>query len=455
MQAPKSPTLSRLLVLLSFTLGLLLWPVLLPFLRLRRSAAAAAASPPLPPEPRQAASLPLPPLPPPPPPPLPPLPPPPPLHPHPAGGAQPPCTIPVLGVPVTPGLTDYTDRLLASIDAPVHTVVLVVNGEDADTLAWARALQPGGHVARLLKVWAPGNLGVAGSTNRILLETPRAPYWLISNNDIQLAPGALAGVCAAAAAPEPRAGSLHPAMLSGVFPHRDHGWSVFVLLRAAVEALGLWDENLYPAYAEDGDFETRMAAADLRMQRLPGATVYHGPRGEARYTSGTERARAEARHPFFTHVLAQVARGDREGYMAAKYVGWAPGYNGDAIVHKTWNPDLFGWWPVYGTCSGVYPHEWGFDAVRRLCILGDASGPRGGGSDGRPCAFDAAAALAPAAALHPADATLRAQLLHTWNGADQCAGFDACLARFRAQPRVLRVDRLRASGPGSEEEDDY
>ena len=34
---------------------------------------------------------------------------------------------------------------------------------------------------------------------------------------------------------------------------------------------------------------------------------------------------------------------------------------------------------------------------------------------------------------------LRTNLLRSWNGADACSTFSACLAKFRAQPIVLRV----------------
>jgi hypothetical protein len=352
------------------------------------------------------------------------------------------CVVPVIGIPVSPAMIDYTTRFLASIDSTVGTLVLVINGNDPATLEWAEGVQPGGHIESVIKVWAPGNLGVAGATNRIMLETPGAPFWMVTNNDIKLAPGALEVVCRAGHDPlthtgEPRAGSLHPSMLSGIFPHRDFGWSVFVLLRRVVETLGLWDENLYPAYAEDGDFETRMRSADLYMMRLDSAKVYHGPEKEKEYTSGTERGQQEARHPFFSHVLRQVERSDREGYMALKYEGWmglGKTYNGDAVIHKKWNPDMFGWWPIYGPCSKTFANDWGFDPLRRLCILN--------GSAPAPCSFDSALAMAGEEELHPADSQLRRDLLFSWNGVDKCIGFVNCHEKFKAVKSPLRKDTL-------------
>lgn len=381
-----------------------------------------------------------------------------------------PCTMPVVGVPITPGMLDYSARFVASIDSATDTLVLVVNGFDEATSAWVEDLQPGAFVRRIIKVFAPENLGVAGATNRILFETPEAPFWFISNNDIKLAPGALAEMCRAAKAADASVGSMHPVMLSGIFPHRDHGWSAFVLLKPVVEALGIWDENLWPAYAEDGDYETRLYGAGLRMQRLPYANVFHGPLAAKDYTSGTERARNENRHPFFSRALAQVKAADREAYTAIKFSAWAANYNADAILHFRQNPAMFRCCkPMYGAASTRFHGFWVFDAARRACILGASVGSikdpgNGEGLGSYPdssqraeqfqstCSFDTRViAQIESGSLSPAAEALRVQLLTSWNGADNCQRFSECLARFRLQPHVLRVvvltrDELLALG---------
>jgi hypothetical protein len=330
-------------------------------------------------------------------------------------------------------MLDYVARFVGSIDSPVDTLVLIINGEDPATVVWAEALSPTALIRSIVKVFAPRNLGVAGATNRIMYETPSAPYWVVSNNDIAFAPGALLEICAAASSPPPLAGSLHPVMLSGIFPHRDHGWSIFVLLHSVVEQLGVWDENLYPAYAEDGDYETRLYGAGLQLVRLPGAKVYHGPSDVTSYTSGTERSKAEQRHPFFDRVLAQRERADREAYTANKFEAWAPLYNADAILHWKVNRGIFGWKPLYGAASGIFGGFWAMDPARRLCILDDA--------EPGPCLYDRSFLFAHLEQQEEEDEAWRLDLLETWNGADACESFSACLAKFQAQPAVLRVVR--------------
>jgi hypothetical protein len=336
---------------------------------------------------------------------------------------------PVVGLPVSPGMLDFVKRFTDSIDTAVDTFVVILNGEDNATLEWAEALVPSDLISRVIIVHAPKNLGVAGATNRILYETPDAPFWVISNNDIAFAPGALANLCAAAREAPPQAGSLHPVMLTGVFPHRDHGWSCFVLLHSVVERFGVWDENLYPAYAEDGDYETRLYGAGLEMIRVPAAAVYHGP-GDSAYLSGTERSMREKRHPFFERVLAQRERADREAYTAMKFEAWAQNYNADAILHWKLNRGIFGWKPLYGAKSGLWGGFWAFDPSRRLCILD-------GGEKG-PCRYDRAY-LNERNQAQPSVKVWRSDLLTSWNGADACSTFSACLEKFLAQPVVLRV----------------
>lgn len=355
--------------------------------------------------------------------------------------------MPVIGVPITPGMPDYSERFVASIDSPADTLVLVLNGADSVTNQWAESIQPNALIRRVIKVFAPENLGVAGATNRILFETSDAPFWFISNNDIKLAPGALAEMCKAAKSADFSVGSLHPIMLSGIFPHRDHGWSAFVLLRHVLEEVGIWDENLWPAYAEDGDFETRLYGGGFRMQRIPSAHVFHGPVATKEYTSGTERARTENRDPFFIQTLAQVLAADRESYTALKFSAWAQNYNADAIWHFRSNPAMFRCCkPMYGISTRFYHGFWVLDPFRRVCILETklqqpASAELKSSQGSTFCHFDNqfVANFEQGNPLPLDVQALRTKLLSSWNGADSCQRFSDCVARFRMQPQVLRV----------------
>ena len=342
------------------------------------------------------------------------------------------CVVPVIGVPISPGMVDFSKRFISSIDFTTSTVVIIVNGDDSETNAWVESLVPNNHIRSYIKVFAPNNLGVAGSTNRIMFETPDADFWFINNNDIELLPGSLANLCRAARDADGSVGSLHPVMKSGIFPHRDHGWSSFVLRKSVLESIGIWDENLWPAYAEDGDYETRLYGAGLRMQRVSNSFVWHGPRGVKAYTSGTERSRSENRHPFFEKTLEQVKAADREAYTALKYAAWASNYNADAIYHFKANPFMFlGCKPVFGLNSKLGQGFWAFDAARRACIVG-AEPPQREGIRRGFCDFDLKV-------LGSDSTKVNVNLLTSWNGADRCLHFSECLAIFQSMPLVLRV----------------
>lgn len=56
----------------------------------------------------------------------------------------------------------------------------------------------------------------------------------------------------------------------------DNAFSLFVLSRYAWETVGKFDENLYPAYFEDGDYSRRMRLEDnVPLIQIPGPAYYH------------------------------------------------------------------------------------------------------------------------------------------------------------------------------------
>ena len=86
--------------------------------------------------------------------------------------------IPVMIVPI---LTrpDLLDRMLDSVDYPVHTLVVIDNGH---CLPGNFAHRDWASSAYLLRM--PSNLGVATSWNLGIKATPHAPWWLIANFDL-------------------------------------------------------------------------------------------------------------------------------------------------------------------------------------------------------------------------------------------------------------------------------
>ncbi len=170
--------------------------------------------------------------------------------------------IPVLVVPI---LTqpELLGKLLDSLDHPVGRIVIIDNGDVVGQLA---------ETAGPVRVIAPGhNLGVGASWNLGMKATPDAPWWLISNHDIEFGPGDLAR---ADAAVEPGAAALYYML----------GMAAFAVTRHAVRAVGLFDENIHPAYNEDLDWGRRADLAGVvKVQagftgsHVGSATIYSDP----------------------------------------------------------------------------------------------------------------------------------------------------------------------------------
>jgi hypothetical protein len=87
-----------------------------------------------------------------------------------------------------------------------------------------------------------------------------SPYWLITGHDIEFSPGMLALI----------AERVIDDKLGMIFADAgDHGmgaWNLFVIRDWVIRDFGLFDENFYPAYAEDVDYLIRLHRHPIRMQ---------------------------------------------------------------------------------------------------------------------------------------------------------------------------------------------
>jgi GT2 family glycosyltransferase len=146
--------------------------------------------------------------------------------------------IPVVIVP-TLNRPDLLDKMLLSIDHPVGGVIIIDNGDVVGALP---------DLPFEVRVIAPGyNIGVGASWNFGMKITPAAPWWLITNDDLEFGPGDLARTEAAV---DPGAAALYYML----------GMACFGVTFHALRAVGFFDENIHPAYNEDLDWGRR---ADL------------------------------------------------------------------------------------------------------------------------------------------------------------------------------------------------
>lgn len=145
--------------------------------------------------------------------------------------------IPAMVVPIL-ARPDLLDRMLETIDYPIEHLVIIDNGHCVKEVTAK-------HVHNIHIVTMPTNLGVSGSWNLGIKSLPFSAYWLITNFDVTWPAGSLERFAKEA--------TPHELVLSDAFPP----WAAFALGAAVVNAVGLFDEALHPAYFEDTDYERR------------------------------------------------------------------------------------------------------------------------------------------------------------------------------------------------------
>ena len=162
--------------------------------------------------------------------------------------------IPVLICPVLARF-DLLERMLASIDHPVGRVIVVDNG----LTGWQRE---GVEVIRPIT-----GLGYPGGINAGIMQTPDAPWWAWTNDDIEFGPGDLAHV---AEVMDMAGGPRH---ITGTDRRLRNAYGA--MNAACVDAVGLFDEwAFYPIYFDDDDYEYRCRLGGVEWLTYDG-TIQH------------------------------------------------------------------------------------------------------------------------------------------------------------------------------------
>jgi hypothetical protein len=264
-------------------------------------------------------------------------------------------SIPVLGVPIVNGVR-WLDRLIKSIDYPVDNLVVINNngrGHITSELEELRNNKPSA-VKTLHIVHLPGNIGVAGAWNLIIKSFITAPYWIISNHDIEFGPGLLRFMHEGIQADD----TVDLAHASpGEFG--DGSFECFAITEKGVQRFGLFDENIYPAYGEDVDLLMK-SAADWIHRGIPTRKVIntehtyrHGPGSPEDYLeSGMQTGREE--------------EGLYDRLEQVNFINWE-------YLTEKWGPDWRGTSPNYAYPFGndsnsltVSTYDLGFNRKKHL-----------------------------------------------------------------------------------------
>lgn len=168
------------------------------------------------------------------------------------------------------------------------------------------------------------NLGCSSGVNNPLFLHPHAPHWLTVNYDIAYPPGILHAMGTALQKTLVSKPDLAVHTFGYIYGRGkiENPWSNFVMTSCAVANVGVWDENIFPAYYEDDDFRDRIRYimgewvdvigqddGDAEMRNIPhklmndthliryqtdrSVAVAHGPLSATTYLSGTHEALKE------------------------------------------------------------------------------------------------------------------------------------------------------------------
>jgi GT2 family glycosyltransferase len=156
--------------------------------------------------------------------------------------------------------------MLRSIDYGVERLYLVDNGDvlpDCFDFIGAEST----YTAKM-----GYNAGVAASWNLIIKANMNAPWWLICNNDIKFSPGALEEL-----EHTMRANRGSPTIAKILtHPAEKGSFGAFGINERAVEKVGWFDENYYPIYFEDTDYNRRAQIAGVEMIDIPSDSTHVG-----------------------------------------------------------------------------------------------------------------------------------------------------------------------------------
>ena len=178
--------------------------------------------------------------------------------------------IPVIGVPIVNGV-HWLKRLILSVDYPTENFVIFNNNGKGEITEELNELVKMKHeyIQKITLCHLPSNIGCAGAYNMVIKCFINAPYWIITNNDVAFVPGFLGAMSDAAQDTE-------TGMVFGQTGEFGIGsWDLFLMKDWVVQKYGLFDDNFYPAYAEDLDYEARLSSNPIKKVFL-NLPYYHG-----------------------------------------------------------------------------------------------------------------------------------------------------------------------------------
>lgn len=166
---------------------------------------------------------------------------------------------------------DLLKRLIDSIDYPVNKVVILFQGKISKNRISSLSNK---FVEKFIFISSNMNIGVSRGWNYFMNNFP-SPYWLISGDDCYFEPNTLENIANFMSIPS----SLENVFCSLKIKNRNEspaGFNTFVITNLLLQNVGLFDENIYPAYYEDGDLWHRIELTKQKVATIDNAYINSG-----------------------------------------------------------------------------------------------------------------------------------------------------------------------------------
>ena len=198
--------------------------------------------------------------------------------------------VPVIALGLVADPMSFSTRLFHSIDHCVDNMVVMIT-RDFDFMHQHSALAANSNIRNLTVIRSPYRLfSVSEGWNTGLQAFPKSSWFLICNYDVEFLRGQLRDLSYlfwndssvhVGGRPAVEVGSVGYQNLGG------SGFNVIAMTSSVLNRVGYFDENYFPAYYEDVDFEIRMMLDGTRSKVYRNITPWHGQYSRKKsYVSG-------------------------------------------------------------------------------------------------------------------------------------------------------------------------
>lgn len=218
-------------------------------------------------------------------------------------------SIPVMGAAIVNG-AHWLFKQIASIDYPVDNYLIINNNGKGELTEQLDALSKIKHpyIKNFYVINLPSNLGCSGAWNLIIKSFITSPGWLITSHDISFTPGFLKEMAE-------KASDESVGLIFGKGGDFGLGsFDLFYIKDWAVDRVGLFDENLYPAYCEDWDYILKLEQNPIKTIYNLNSKYYHGDTFDY-HTSGKQTKKQDPE----LSKLIDIAWNKNREYMRKKW----------------------------------------------------------------------------------------------------------------------------------------